>query len=85
MKNIKQILLELLILDNNKIPSHTKFFSVMGYVMTLILFPYVTIKGIQVNIELWSLVLLTLIGNRSLNKLIEQRQSNDRRTNIENN
>jgi hypothetical protein len=68
---MKQFLLQLFILDNQGKPSHTKLFSVCGYLVLLFLFPYAVIMGSKIGYEFWLVALVTLIGNRSLNKFAE--------------
>ena len=68
-----EFLKQLFILDSHGRPSHTKLFSVMSGVILLVLFPYAVIYGSMVGYDLWMVFIVALVGNRSINKLIDMR------------
>lgn len=73
MSTRSKFLMQLFLLDGQGLPSHTKLFSVLSGCVILILFPYAVIHGSLVGYELWLVFIAALMGNRSINKLIEMR------------
>ncbi len=53
--------------------SNTKFFANVGYIIWCYLFPYAVIHGSQANMELWLVFGAVVIGNRTLNVLLQNK------------
>jgi len=53
--------------------SNTKFFANVGYVIWCGLFPYVIVKGISSPMDLWLVFGAVVIGNRTLNVLMQNK------------
>jgi hypothetical protein len=52
--------------------SHTKFFSVLGYMTMIFAFLWIVVTGGTVDNMLFMIFGAVVIGNRSLNKRLEQ-------------
>ncbi len=50
--------------------SHTKFFSVIGYIIWCWAFPYTVIHGSQASFELWMVFGAVVIGNHTLQSIM---------------
>lgn len=55
-------------LDKKQI-SHTKFLSVVGGLLMLVMFAYAVINGSSIGYDIWLVVGVALLGNRTLNKI----------------
>lgn len=53
--------------------SHTKFFSIIGYGIACWAFPYAVVYGSKASYDLWLVFGAVVIGNRSLNKYMENK------------
>jgi len=53
--------------------SNTKFFANVGYCIWSVLFPIVVLKGLQTNMELWMVFGAVIIGNRTLNVMMQSK------------
>jgi hypothetical protein len=56
--------------------SNTKFFANVGYIIWCALFPYVIVKGIASPMDLWLVFGAVVIGNRTLNVLMQNKYGN---------
>jgi len=54
--------------------SHTKAFSVLGYLMLCAAFIYHTVTQQPIDANLWTLFCVTVIGNRSINKIMSKKK-----------
>jgi len=54
--------------------SHTKAFSVLGYGMLCVAFVYHTYTKQPIDINLWTVFCVTVIGNRSISKIIAKKK-----------
>ena len=61
--------------------SNTKFFANIGYVIWCGLFPYVIVKGISSPMDLWLVFGAVVIGNRTLNVLMQNKYGNPQNPN----
>ena len=57
--------------DHNGKYSHTKFFSVVGYVVFTWAFVHYVQHGGDTNEMIWAMFGAVVIGNRTLNKFLE--------------
>lgn len=53
--------------------SNTKFFANVGYIIWCGLFPYAVIHGSQASFDLWLVFGAVVIGNRTLNVLLQNK------------
>ena len=51
--------------------SHSKFFSVVGYVVLIWAFIYALMYGSLISYEFWTLFAVVVIGNKTLKKHLE--------------
>lgn len=63
--------------QKSKLISHTKFFSVIGYIILCVMFPYAVLMGSKVDYMFWGLFGAVVVGNRSLNKAIANKDKKD--------
>lgn len=53
--------------------SNTKFFANVGYIIWSVLFPIVVLRGLSTNMELWMIFGAVVIGNRTLNVMMQNK------------
>lgn len=53
--------------------SNTKFFANVGYIIWCYLFPYAVIHGSQASFDLWLVFGAVVIGNRTLNVMMQNK------------
>lgn len=53
--------------------SNTKFFANVGYIIWCVLFPYIVMHGSQAGMDFWIVFGAVVIGNRTLNVLMQQK------------
>lgn len=70
MKRFNNFLYQFLFLDQNKKQlSHTKFWSNIGYGALVYTFVYAVINGTTVDIMIWALFGIIVVGNRTVLQL----------------
>lgn len=54
--------------------SHTKTFSVLGYTMLCLAFVWHTYTKQPIDVNLWTVFCVTVIGNRSITKIMAKKK-----------
>ncbi len=66
MRQAIKFLYRLLILDDSNQISHTKFWSNVGYACLCFTFVYAVMYGTTVDVMIWALFGVVVVGNRTL-------------------
>lgn len=66
MRQAIKFLYRLLILDDSNQISHTKFWSNVGYACLCFTFVYAVMYGTTVDVMIWALFGVVVIGNRTI-------------------
>lgn len=53
--------------------STNKLWTNIASIITLVMFPYAVIYGSKIGYEMWLVILVTFIGNRTLNKIASKK------------
>lgn len=66
MRNLAKFLYRLLFLDDKHEVSYTKFWSNVGYACLCFTFVYAVIYGTTVDVMIWALFGVVVVGNRTI-------------------
>lgn len=66
MRQLAKFVYQLLFLDKKQQVSHTKFWSNIGYACLCFTFVYAVMYGTTVDVMIWALFGVVVIGNRTI-------------------